>query len=323
MIHGETRYVFTGWLVLETPLHIGGGGSGFAPTDHPVLRTAAGLPTIPGSSLKGAFRSAVERLAGSIDGVNACALVPPADKDDFKCMGPQSDKQKDFNRKRADETWSQSKLLAELEGRLCDTCWLFGSPYAASHIEFADLVPEGGGRPPSTVRDGVAIDRDTGKVLDRRKFDYEVVETGLRFPLEITVTVLRPNDLGLACLGLGELLAGRMRLGGKVSRGLGRVRLEKKGFRIFSLDLSDPCTPDPTDPATRPLSDSDKQSRRRKRAERLQRFLLARCGAPPPDTPLSAVGFDLDGTPDPEAFLKTQVAELLRMASTVSAAKEG
>jgi hypothetical protein len=156
------------------------------------------------------------------------------------------------------------------------------------------------------------------------------VETGLRFPLEITLTVLRPNDLGLACLGLGELLAGRMRLGGKVSRGLGRVRLEREGFRIFSLDLSDPETRDPSDPAVRSLSESEKRAlcesekeAKRLRADRLQRFLLARCGAPPPDTPLSAVGFDLDPTPDPEAFLKTQVAELLRLASTVSAAKEG
>jgi len=301
MIHGETRYVFTGWLVLETPLHIGGGGSGFAPTDHPVLRTAAGLPTIPGSSLKGAFRSAVERLAGNIARVKTCALAPPEKRAAFKCMGPQSDEQKDFNKKRANEGWTQSQLLEKLEDQLCDTCWLFGSPYAASHIEFADLVPEGGGRPPATVRDGVAIDRDTGKVLGGRKFDYEVVETGLRFPVEITLTALRSLDLGLTCLGLGELLAGRLRLGGKVSRGLGRVRLEKEGFRIFSLDLSDSET----------------------RAERLRRFLLARCGAPPPDTPLSAVGFDLDPTPDPEVFLKARVADLLDKASTRSAVKEG
>ncbi len=301
MIRGEKRYVFTGWLVLETPLHIGGGGAGFAPTDDPVLRTAAGLPTIPGSSLKGAFRSAVEQLAGNIHGVKTCALVPPAEKDAFKCVGPQSGTQKDFNRRRADETWTQVQLLEKLEDQLCDTCWLFGSPYGASHIEFADLVPEGGGRPPATVRDGVAIDRDTGKVLGGRKFDYEVVETGLRFPMEITLTALRPLDLGLTCLGLGELLAGRMRLGGKVSRGLGRVRLEKDGFRIFSLDLSDPKT----------------------RAERLQRFLLARCGAAPPDTPLSAVGFDLDKTPDPEAFLKAEVADLIDKVATLSEAKEG
>jgi CRISPR-associated RAMP protein (TIGR02581 family) len=305
MIHGETRYVFTGWLVLETPLHIGGGGSSFAPTEHPVLRTAAGLPTIPGSSLKGAFRSAVERLAGSIGGVRTCALVPPERNAVPKCVGPQSDEQRAFNEKRANERWSQSELLKKLEEQLCDTCWLFGSPYAASHIEFADLVPEGAGRPPATVRDGVAIDRDTGKVLGGRKFDYEVVETGLRFPIEITLTALRPLDLGLTCLGLGELLAGRMRLGGKVSRGLGRVRLDKEGFRIFSLDLSD-----------------SKTEAKGLRAERVQRFLLARCGALPPDTPLSAVGFD-DPTPDPEAFLKAQVADLLRKASTRSAAKEG
>src|SRR5207253_2814810 len=62
----ERRYLFTGRLVLDTGLHVGGGSIGLSPSDSPIVRTPTGAPYIPGSGFKGAFRSTVEKLAGSI-----------------------------------------------------------------------------------------------------------------------------------------------------------------------------------------------------------------------------------------------------------------
>ena len=68
----HSRYRVTARLVLDTALHIGGGESSTI-TDSPVVKNPAGEPFIPGSSVKGAFRSAVERLAPLLD-LRTCQL---------------------------------------------------------------------------------------------------------------------------------------------------------------------------------------------------------------------------------------------------------
>src|ERR1051325_310264 len=67
MMRLQSRYVFRGELVLQTALHIGGGDTTLGATDSPVLRRFDGQPFIPGSSLKGAFRSTVDKLAAALD----------------------------------------------------------------------------------------------------------------------------------------------------------------------------------------------------------------------------------------------------------------
>lgn len=74
--HLRSRYVFIGTLVLDTALHIGGGRDQPGASDSPVVRNPLGRPFIPGSSFKGAFRAAVERLAPNLGhvGVRSCGL---------------------------------------------------------------------------------------------------------------------------------------------------------------------------------------------------------------------------------------------------------
>lgn len=232
----EKRYVFQGDLTLQTGLHIGGRETIFSPSEHPVIRTPDGQPFIPGSSFKGAFRSTVEKLAPNIAGVWSCGL----DKDDG-CIGPQGDAKEKFDRNRRERKWSDTELLAKLEKELCHTCQLFGSPYAASKISFADLYladeyTEG----VVQIRDGVSIDRDSERPVKNRLFEYEVVAPSLSFSLEILLEDPTDVDLGLTCLGLSEFMNGFGYLGGKRSRGLGQTKLEI--LQIFSLDLSDERT---------------------------------------------------------------------------------
>lgn len=70
----HSRYRITGRLVLDTALHVGGGRETSTITDSPVVKNPAGEPFIPGSSLKGAFRAAVERLAPLLD-LRTCQLA--------------------------------------------------------------------------------------------------------------------------------------------------------------------------------------------------------------------------------------------------------
>jgi len=47
---------------LKEPLHVGAGRDPVSPIDLPVIRNASGVPVIPGSTLKGFFRSYLARL---------------------------------------------------------------------------------------------------------------------------------------------------------------------------------------------------------------------------------------------------------------------
>lgn len=246
----ERRYVFTGQIMLHTALHIGGGSGTLSISDSPIVRTPEGRPFVPGSSFKGAFRSTVEKLAGPLPAVRTCALTDGAD-----CPGPQGEIQREFNRRRRDERWDEARLIQELAVVLCDTCKLFGSPFAASKLRFSDLYLAAGEDPVTQVRDGVGIDRDSERAVEHIKFDFEVVEANTVFDMELTLDDPTATELGLTCLGLCEYLTGFGGLGGKRSRGLGGCRLVN--LRVYELDLTNEHT----------------------RAQRLRDYLLGREGA--------------------------------------------
>lgn len=230
----QQRYVFQGRLVLETALHLGGGKLAPVSTDAPIVRTPEGDPFIPGSSVKGAFRSAVERIAGVLPGVKTCSLDP---YNEHSCIGPQGKAQKAFNQERQRNDWTQGEYLIQLDQRLCDTCKLFGSQYMASRVSFDDLYLLDQEEAYTQVRDGVGIDRDSERAVDQVKFDYEVVASGAEFKMKIVLDNPTKRDLALVSLGLMELVNGSIRLGGKKSSGLGSCRLENPD--IHFLDLRD------------------------------------------------------------------------------------
>lgn len=222
------RYVFVGRLVMETALHLGGGHESVTATDSPILRDAGGQPFIPGSSLKGAFRSAVERLAPAM-GYGSCALLADA-ADCFTVTTDQ--KLKDEYQRLAgsigrEKGMTEDKLLEWVEKHLCDTCKLFGSTVLASRVRFADLrVDDKTWLGITQVRDGVGINRDTERAEDRIKYDFEVVPPGTAFMFEMVVENPTPTDKALLAIGLAEFESGMVPMGGIRSRGLGRCKLE-------------------------------------------------------------------------------------------------
>lgn len=219
------RYLFAGRLVMESGLHIGGGRDTLTTTDSAVMKLVNGRPFIPGSSMKGAFRSAVERVAGSLPRVRSCGLGTGKDE---RCPTPHHE--------GTDVTRADDEVL----GALCDTCHLFGSPFMAGKVRFSDLqVMTETWAGITEVRDGVGIDRDSGRAVDRIKYDYEVVpsETEFEFRLVVENPAEERCELGLIAVGLRELEAGMISLGGIRTRGLGRCRL--KDLAVYRLTLAD------------------------------------------------------------------------------------
>ena len=221
------KYVFTGKLELKSAMHIGGGQINLRGTDSPVVLTPKGDPFIPGSSFKGVFRSTVEKLVGAIPNQTTCSL--------FEGNCPTAD-QENFNNRRRKDNWSEAKLADVLDKELCDTCKLFGSPFAASKIFFSDLYVDEWAET-TQVRDGVAIDRDSERAVDRLKYDYEVVSADSTFEMEIVLEDPSDTNLRLACVGLNELVSGMLGIGGMRSRGLGNCQLI--GLTGYELDLTD------------------------------------------------------------------------------------
>jgi len=237
------RYIFKGVLVLDTALHVGS-GEGDERTDACVAKVrrfdnGMRIPVIPGSSLKGALRSHVERLAAAL-GLDTCLL---SEDSGSKCLTVNEDRRREYLEAVEKNPSSQEGLLRnegllQNEGyHLCLTCRLFGSPFKASKVRVRDLalmteLPE-----LLPVRHGVGIDRDTGAAKHGIKFDFEYVPPQARFSMELVVEDPENLELPLLCMGLREMELGNVDLGGNVTRGVGKCHLELES--IWRIDPSD------------------------------------------------------------------------------------
>lgn len=215
----ENRYLIQAELVAQTGLRIGAGGTETAiptATDLLVIRTVEGTPFIPGSSLRGVLRGHVERIVRTFEnqpgnGKGACNPTCPSEW----CI--PAEERRELVQKSPQEYEEQIYLHS------CRVCRVFGSPWFASRIRIADLPLLTRNVEPE-LRDSVAIDREKESVAN--KFDFEALPAGVRFRLDILAENLDDEEMGLLLLGLRELEAGNILVGGFKGRGLGRVCLE-------------------------------------------------------------------------------------------------
>jgi CRISPR-associated RAMP protein (TIGR02581 family) len=216
----KNRYYFTGKIVLLNELHIGS-GRGNVDTDALVITGHDNKPFIPGSSLRGALRSTIERIASAMR-LNPCLLI-----DSNSCVSTSRELQKEFRE------LPPAEVIPFLTnpGKVCHVCRLFGSTVVSSKIRITDLILSNGGK--CAIRDGVAIDRDTGAAKAHAKFDFETVSRDSKFQFEIIGENLEPKDLGLLALGIQELIDGNFWLGGNTARGLGKCKLEDLEIKYF------------------------------------------------------------------------------------------
>jgi CRISPR-associated protein Csm3 len=243
--HLLNRYIFKGALVPLTPLRISSGRASET-TDAPFITNAFGFPYIPGSTLRGAIRSEIERIIAGVgataSGLTSCTLF------EQNCCGD-----KIYAMRKAEEEKNSGEdgekidaRIAELaEKELCDVCKLFGSTFMASKLFFEDSYPAQKGNLSDCrmVRDGVGIDRDTGSAKDGAKFDYEVIEpkNETAFLFTMIGENLTPNDKKLINL-IRALLKEGIFIGGKRSGGLGKIRVTWEpvmGFEDLSVIWKD------------------------------------------------------------------------------------
>lgn len=220
----ESRYVLHLQLEPEEALHVGSGHAS-ARTDAPFF---AGGDRIPGSSIRGALRSLLERLMQTVAPKRGCVLWEPCSHD--TCPTANRD-----NLNSIGILTNECKRVEEISRNLCDICRLFGSPVFASRLRVSDgrIV---GAKP--EIRHGVGIDRDTGAAREGIKYDFETVEKGegLQITFDLEIDNLDNIDQALLALLLGEIRADGLSLGGKRSRGLGRCTFKDKGQAVSYFD---------------------------------------------------------------------------------------
>ena len=224
----ENRYIFKGQLNINSALHIGSGAPNPL-TDSPFVKSD-GHYFIPGSSIRGAMRSHLERVSPAF-GIKTCQLSASTN---VKCITVNKMTQKAFDQEmeRGIPEFDLFKWLMKND-RLCDTCLLFGSPYYSSKIKLPDMFLTTASSPEGIIRNGVAIDRDTGTAKEGALFDIEVLNKGIKFEFELIAENLEKNDFALLALVLKELSSGQIQIGAKTAIGMGKCSLTLATIKYF------------------------------------------------------------------------------------------
>jgi CRISPR-associated RAMP protein (TIGR02581 family) len=221
-----SRVKITGSISVETGLRIGVGKvPEVSSTDMPVIKDIYGRPFIPGSSFKGVLRSNIESLARTINNKPNFWTCDMIDDENEACV------KKEDRDKISKEEWKNY-----VKNKSCTVCWLFGSPWVASRVIIPDMMVKDWKDAFVTVRDSVAILRDTETAKPKSKYDFEVISKGTEFSLEIILENPEDWEIGLILYGLDMFNKGYAFLGGNVSRGLGKVSINIEKIEKITLE---------------------------------------------------------------------------------------
>lgn len=224
------RWVVTGDIVLTSAAHLCNGEGGER-VDMPLLQDRLeGKPLLLGSSLAGGLRSYIlDRLDGYTTGEEPIAKDRRNTEDAARAYRAKelqivSDL---FGGARRDDEGGQSPLIV---------------------FDSLGIPPKNAA---SEIRDGVAIDSAQGLAEDHKKFDFEVLPAGTRFPLRFELVIVNEkngdivdhnfapvNESALVSL-LASVLEGfehqDIPIGARRSRGLGACHVTS--WRAVRFDL--------------------------------------------------------------------------------------
>ncbi|PID56984.1 hypothetical protein CSB45_08655 [candidate division KSB3 bacterium] len=197
------KIMIQGILQCQSPLHIGNGNSERSELD--ILLDSKQQVFIPATSLIGALQHAA---------THALPLTFQEDhQDELKRFWGYTEKQPD----------GQSKGHQSL---------LRCSDLHLSEGETATVV----------IRDGIKIDNTTGVVEKTGKYDYELVEPGACFSLNLEMRYRQSERAfvkQMAATLYAMLANGEVRLGAKTNNGLGEVVLLEERSSLYHFDFSD------------------------------------------------------------------------------------
>lgn len=221
------RITTTGPLLVKS-----GHASISGPDMTPVLTWRNGKQEVflPGSSLKGVFRSHLEKIV--------CSLKPRVVCYPFE---GNEDRQADVNQRQqyyrdscggmfnqyARRSEENRRLLEErtdlVYAASCPTCRLFGSTGFIGRLAISDAYLDPASNELKEQRDGVGIDRLTGGASHGAKFELEVVSSGVVFETDIHLRNFEIWQLGMLFVVLQDMEDELVRIGSGRSRGLGKV----------------------------------------------------------------------------------------------------
>jgi CRISPR-associated protein Csm3 len=246
------EHIFDLVLVNTSPLYIGSGRAEAlgAPIDLTVIRSKTAEvvdgnvkvyegPIIPGSTLKGVFRSLAESIAISL---GKLAESITFDDEELSCTGDKLDK--------VEELLSQQSCNDELKQAIQkykDVCFaspvvlLFGAPWIQSKLSFYDAYPLNMETPETDTVTRVSIDRITGSQRPRQLYSMEFVKAGVKWRARIRLFNLDPfsEDDAAKILRLLLKMAATegIRVGGRTSIGHGVLRLLVDESKVISIKL--------------------------------------------------------------------------------------
>lgn len=227
--------IFDGYITNLEPLRIGSGREPpiEAPVDLAVLRIGykgVDVPYIPGSSLKGIFRSYATSLAKQ-SGLEVCTGLSKETCSEIKEIYGKTlnDYIEELMKK------SSREALEIFYENACLMCKIFGSTRYMSKVSFSDAYPiDDSGNIVDVrtgVRTGIAVDRRTGAVYAGALYRVEFVEPGAKFKFNMRCRNLPNYAIGMLSLILMRMRDGLIKIGGFKSRGFGAVSIENLKFR--------------------------------------------------------------------------------------------
>lgn len=216
--HFTLRITTTGPLLVKS-----GHDSISGPNMSPVLTWRNKQPEafLPGSSLKGVFRSSIEKIVCSLSPRVVCYPFKdnPHGSDYRNSCGEwfnQYAHRSEQDRKRLEQ---HTDLVYEAS---CPTCRLFGSTAYIGRIAISDAYLAS--QDLREQRDGVGIDRLTGGASNGAKFELEVVSAGVSFDTEVHLRNFEIWQLGMLLVIVQDMEDELIPLGSGRSRGLGKVK---------------------------------------------------------------------------------------------------
>jgi len=210
----------TGPVLIRSGIATGSTGRNPDMTPVQIFRNGKRQVFFPGSSLKGVFRSHLEKIGRTL---NEPAICNPFDKQSF--CGDKLQNQKNTS---SHEAYAGS----------CPICRLFGSTAFIGRISISDAYLKNDATPlPTELRDGVGIDRFTGGASHSAKFDLEAVSSGVEFVTDIYLRNFECWQLGMILQVVRDLEDELIRVGSGTSRGLGGVKGAVEQVEISYLGL--------------------------------------------------------------------------------------
>ena len=197
----------------------------FGPDMTPVRTYRNGTMEVylPGSSLKGVFRSHIEKVIRTLkDGVVCNPFVrtdPDSENDQLVCPNYAEVSCGNKFETRQEDLSNEAVYLES-----CPACRLFGSTSFIGRVAISDAYLAEGSQQKTEQRDGVGIDRLTGGAASGAKFDLEVVSSGVDFETDIYMRNFEVWQLGILMLIVTDLEDGLIRIGSGRSRGFGNVK---------------------------------------------------------------------------------------------------